>query len=132
MGLIIDKFGPEKFYDGIAFDADIMRDIMQRPRFSQLFKQGDVFVLDRGFIGIKAELKAKGFTVCIPLFLREKQKQLDDLQANEAHKCTSVRYTVKNRNRDIKFNPYLARTVPTKSVPHLVEDTRFAAANINR
>lgn len=53
-------------------------------------------------------------------------------QANTQRECTAVRWIVEVTNRSLKCNKYLARTLCVQSVPHLLQDTRIAAAIHNR
>ena len=61
-GYIVDVFGP---YAATDNDATILRDIMEKEKrpaignFDELFLEGDLFLLDRGFRDIAFELKHK-------------------------------------------------------------------------
>ena len=129
-GYIIDVFG---LYEGKSSDADIMKQIMTDPKtqpwFQAAFKPGDIFVLDRGFKTCEETLKAAGFVVQMPRFL--KGKQFTDEEANATRLCTMIRWVVEARNHSLKSNKYLSNVVDNKNLPHLLDDVRIAAALIN-
>lgn len=129
---IVDIFGPDNLWRANISDGDILKQIMQSPQFESLFQPGDVFVLDRGFKSARQELESKGFVVKIPPHLAPRQKQLTWEQANQQRMCTAVRWIVEVTNRSLKCNKYLARTLSIQAVPHLLQDTKIAAAIHNR
>ena len=60
-----------------------------------LLKNGDVFVLDRGFRDVKNELESDGYKVLMPAF-KGKQKQLSTEQSNESRLVTKIRWPVES------------------------------------
>jgi len=63
------------------------------PQFSTIFKQGDVFILDRGFRDVVPELRRRGYSAFTPA-LTAQQGQLTWQQANQTRKVTKVRWVV--------------------------------------
>ena len=131
-GMIVDVFGPDSLWRASMSDGDILKEIMKLDDFKERFKRGDVFVIDRGFRSAKEPLLSKQYIVKIPPHLTKGQKQLSIEQANAQRECTAVRWIVEVINRQLKCNRYLSRTLGVSSVPHLLEDTRIAAAIHNR
>lgn len=82
-GKIVDIFGPERLWAGSTSDADILDYILKLPFFDNLFKQNDIFLLDRGFERVKPTLEEKGYQVSIPC-LRKDNNQLTTLEANRS------------------------------------------------
>lgn len=90
-GFIVDTCGP---YVGTLNDAEIMKIILNdKNGLKSLLKEGDVFILDRGFRDVKAYLESKGFTVLMPA-LKGKRKQLSTAEANESRFVTKLRWVV--------------------------------------
>lgn len=131
-GLILDVFGPNTLWKASMSDGDILSRIMDLPDFRERFKRGDVFVVDRGFRSVKQKLEDAGYVVKIPPHLEGRRTQLTAVQANQQRNCTAVRWIVEAINRQLKCNRYLARTNCVQAVPHLLDDTRIAAAIHNK
>ncbi|KMQ87194.1 protein disulfide-isomerase a6-like protein [Lasius niger] len=90
-GFIIDVAGP--FYAN-QNDATILKIVMsQEDGLSSLMKEGDIFVLDRGFRDIKNELENRRYRVLIPAF-KGKRKQLTTKESNDSRFVTKVRWPV--------------------------------------
>lgn len=126
-GLILQVAGPFPAKDN---DAAILRKIMVTPWFSSMFKSGDVFVLDRGFRDVKPELEAKGFRVAMPGLLNGRS-QLPWNEANISSAVTKVRCVVEVRNRSLKRYQIFSDVVDNKNLPHLMDDLRITAAQVN-
>ena len=127
-GKILDIFGPENLWQASLSDADILKELMKLEEFKTSFKPGDIFVIDRGFRDVKEQLENQGYIVKIPPHRAPRQKQLTTVQANEQRDCTAVRWIIEVINRRLKCNRYLSRNLGIRAVPHLLEDTRIAAA----
>lgn len=73
-----------------------MKDLINDPNgVCKLTQPGDIFILDRGFREVVADLEAKGFKVLMPA-LKGKQKQLTAKQANESRFVPKVRWVVES------------------------------------
>jgi len=72
-------------------DADILKIIMEDPNdLTKFLKEGDTFVLDRGFQDIKSDLEEKKFKVLMPA-LKGKRKQLTTEESNQSRFVTKIR-----------------------------------------
>lgn len=90
-GFVIDTYGP---YVGTMNDAEIMKVVLSDPHGLRiLLKEGDVFIVDRGFRDIKQYLESEGFIVLMPA-LKGKRKQLTTAEANESRFVTKLRWVV--------------------------------------
>ena len=79
-GYIVEMLGP---YLANQNDADILKSVFEDPNGLRTFlKEGDIFVLDRGFRDIKEKLEEENFKVLMPA-LKEKRKQLSTKESNE-------------------------------------------------
>ena len=58
-----------------------------------ILKEGDVFILDRGFRDVKSYLESEGFVVLMPS-LKGKRKQLPTTEANGNRFVTKLRWVV--------------------------------------
>lgn len=109
-------------------DGDIWLDIMRSDWFKELFIQGDVFVVDRGFERARAALETAGFVVKQPRFLERGASQLSTSAANESRECTVLRWVVEKTNGQFKRAKYFRQTLPIQSNPTLWEDLQIWAA----
>jgi hypothetical protein len=130
-GWILDAFGPDKFWNGSVSDSAIMLEMMDQEWFQLVFRRGDVFVVDRGFLrqGVPEKLESKGYIVKAPS--NRQNNKLSAKEANKSSECTSVRWVVEVTNQDIKQNKMLSEQIDIKRVPTIVQDTRIAAAMHN-
>lgn len=130
-GHIIDVVGP---FAATQTDADIMTDLFQAEEdpYRQLFRQNDVFILDRGFRDAIPLLERSGFQIKKPESLDPGQTQLTTLQANNSRKVTLCRWVVEVINGRFKrdFKLFRQRFFNIASA-HLMEDFKIAAALIN-
>jgi hypothetical protein len=132
-GKILDLFGPnsDEFFKGEEFDGTMMLKIMEEQWFKDLFRPGDVFVLDRGFKNAVPELKKRLFEVYIPCDI-PKGQQLTWKQANANRFCTSVRWIVEAVNMILKRFKFFQHRIDIHQYPHLKEDARNIAAIHNK
>lgn len=92
-GYIIDLAGP---FDANLNDAEIMKCIMKDPHgLRSILKEGDVFILDRGFRDVKEDLENEGFKVLMPA-LKGQRNQLTTKESNESRFVTKVRWVVES------------------------------------
>ena len=90
-GYVVNTFGP---YLANLNDAEIMRIIInEEDGLSSLLKEGDVFILDRGFRDVKSYLESKGYIVLMPA-LKGKRNQITTTEANESRLVTKLRWVV--------------------------------------
>ncbi|KAJ8670934.1 hypothetical protein QAD02_002193 [Eretmocerus hayati] len=98
-GRIIKVFGPYSAQDS---DATILEAIMESEFFLELFKEGDVFIVDRGFERVLAKLAARRFKTMMPCFIDKDKKQLTTEQANQSRVTTKLRYVIECVNGVLK------------------------------
>ena len=67
----------EKPMEATKNDASILTTLLSRRKFRNFFKEGDVFVLDRGFRNVLGELHKYDFRTEMPHFIEKGIKQLD-------------------------------------------------------
>lgn len=90
-GYIVDVFGP---FNANQNDAAILQKLLNETHgLSSILKEGDIFILDRGFRDIKEALENKGFKVLMPA-LRGKRAQLTTEESNESRLVTKIRWVV--------------------------------------
>lgn len=90
-GYVVDMLGP---FLANKNDADILRTIMTGSNDMQnLMKQGDIFIVDRGFRDVKAYLEEDGYNVLMPA-LKGKRSQLSTEESNESRFVTKLRWVV--------------------------------------
>ncbi|KAH9635150.1 hypothetical protein HF086_009490 [Spodoptera exigua] len=129
-GYIIEAMGP---YPATKNDASIMNDIMSEGgAFTHLFREDDVFILDRGFRDCADNMTDKGFFIHMPETISTGERQLSTLQANISRCVTMNRWVVEAVNgrfsRDFKI---FREVYLNKRCPHIMEDFRIAAAFLN-
>ncbi|RVE47928.1 hypothetical protein evm_007442 [Chilo suppressalis] len=131
-GYIIDVLGP---YAATKSDADILKDEFRDPLqpLRQYFKEGDIFILDRGFRDSISLLQNLNYSVHYPLSLEPGEHQMSTQNANESRKVTLCRWVVEVVNgrfkRDFKL---LRQEYFNKASKHLMADFKVAASLINR
>ncbi|XP_075981959.1 uncharacterized protein LOC142980452 isoform X2 [Anticarsia gemmatalis] len=123
-GHIIDVLGP---YPATTSDADIMKKEFSSERpLREYFRQGDAFILDRGFRDSLPLLHEYGYRTYVPASLEEGETQLFTSEANKSRAVTICRWVVEVVNgrfkRDFKLYYYY------KS---FVKDFEVAAALLN-
>jgi hypothetical protein len=124
-GYIIDVFGP---YPGTVNDAAIMK---KHSEFIwAALEEGDVVLVDRGFIDVADHLAALGLDVQMPDLKSGNQLTTD--QANRTRLVTKCRFIVEARNGHLKlcFRDF-DRVWPNQSIPHMMKDFRIACAILN-
>ncbi|KAH9635190.1 hypothetical protein HF086_009530 [Spodoptera exigua] len=120
-------------YPATKNDASIMNDIMSEGgAFTHLFREDDVFILDRGFRDCADNMTDKGFFIHMPETISTGERQLSTLQANISRCVTMNRWVVEAVNgrfsRDFKI---FREVYLNKRCPHIMEDFRIAAAFLN-
>lgn len=90
-GYIIDVPGP---FLATKNDAQILDYLLSVENgLSTILKEGDIFILDRGFRDIVSTLKEKGFVVLMPA-LKGKRNQLTAKESNESRLVTKLRWVI--------------------------------------
>lgn len=82
--------------------ASIMRIMLESFQCEGVFREGHVFILDRGFRDIFGVLQSKGFRVFIPS-LSNGREQLAWQEANETRKVTINRWVVEAVIKRVKM-----------------------------
>ncbi|XP_058799092.1 uncharacterized protein LOC131668719 [Phymastichus coffea] len=93
-GFIVDVLGP--FY-AKENDSMILEKILKahdNNLKNLMCKEGDVFILDRGFRDIKSKLENDGYRVLMPALKDKNQKQLSAEDANKSRLVTILRWVV--------------------------------------
>ena len=134
-GYIVDVFGP---YAATDNDATILRDIMEKEKrpaignFDEIFLEGDLFLLDRGFRDIALELKNKyKLLPKLPTCVSPEQKFLTTKEANESRFVTKCRWVIEAINGIFEQSFRSLKDVSNKILPHIIDDFRIAAALVN-
>ena len=79
------------FFEGSKNDANILKDILDNNTdFNNLLREGDVFIMDRGFRDVVDNVKERGYKYLMPA-LKGKRKQLPTIEANGSRFVTKVR-----------------------------------------
>ncbi|KMQ84444.1 hypothetical protein RF55_17732, partial [Lasius niger] len=101
-------------------DADILKIIMEDPNgLSKFLKEGDTFVLDRGFRDIKSDLEEKKFKVLMPA-LKGKRKQLTTEESNQSRFVTKIRWAVESVHGVLKQKYHLLdHKIDNKLLPNI-------------
>lgn len=131
-GKIIECFGPY-LTDGNNNDAKIVKHlfITDKEKFSQFFKTGDIFVVDRGFRDCVEFLEALGIDVFMPNFLYI-GKQHTTQEANNSRIVTKNRWVIEAVNGLIKKWLFFNNVVPNNNLPFIATDFRILCAIINK
>lgn len=99
----------------------------------QYFRDGDVFILDRGFRDSISLLESLNYSVHYPLSVQQGEYQLSTENANESRKVTLCRWVEEVVNgrfkRDFKL---LRQEYFNRASKHLIIDFKVAAALLNR
>lgn len=129
-GFICASYGP---YEAGKNDATILAEILNQPNnILEIFRPGDVMVVDRGFRDCVQELRNLNFDVKIPACVPANQKQLTLNQANSSRKVTKTRFVIEVRNGHIKNRwKYLKGVGVYQSIKYLQKDFQLGAALIN-
>ncbi|CAH2103328.1 unnamed protein product [Euphydryas editha] len=128
-GYILDVFGP---FPANKSDANIMLELFaNKSGLRSFFLKDDVFLVDRGFRDCVATLIKYGYDVRMP-FLAKGNLSLSDFEANLSRLVTKCRFVVEAVNGRFKqcFR-YFDKVWQNKSLPHLMDDYRIAAAILN-
>lgn len=131
-GHILDVLGP---YPATKSDADIIKHEFSNESFPlrEYFREGDIFLLDRGFRDSIPLLQNLNYSVHYPLSVEQGETQMSTINANESRKVTLCRWVVEVVNgrfkRDFKL---LRQEYCNKYSKNLMHDFEVAAALINR
>lgn len=134
-GYIVDVFGPYPAKDN---DATILRDIMKTEKdldgryFRDVFHEGDLVLLDRGFRDVAVELRTQYKLVPkLPTCCPPTQKFLTTKEANESRFVTKCRWPIEADNGIYSQSFKAVKDISNKSLPHIMTDFRIASALIN-
>lgn len=130
-GTIFAALGPFAANDN---DAKILKSICENSNVFETLKEGDVFILDRGFRDCVNYLKEKHFQVKMPALLQKSKKknQLSTIEANKSRLVTATRYVIETRNGHLKtiFKMFNKNWNPLH-LKHLMDDVLICSAIIN-
>lgn len=129
-GYILDVLGP---YSAKKSDAKIMTRLLSpNSAFPWFFKQGDVFILDRGFRDSLRRIEQWGYEPYMPLTKAANETQLSTTQANKSRLVTICRWVIEAINGRFKRDFKLFRqTYFNRALPHMFQYFRIAAALLN-
>ncbi|CAH0717099.1 unnamed protein product, partial [Brenthis ino] len=131
-GHILDYLGP---YKATVNDATIMSNEFRNSNgeMRRCFREGDVFILDRGFRDVIPELIEYGYHAHMPESLSEGEHQLATQQAKKLRCVTMCRWVVEVVNgrhkRDFKL---FRQEFFNKAAKHLMIDFRNGCALTNK
>ncbi|XP_074604085.1 uncharacterized protein LOC141857488 [Brevipalpus obovatus] len=120
------------YHGGSVNDATIMRGVMnQNPSFNQVFKPGDMFIFDRGFRDVVAEMQRKGFHVHTPASSVAGEKPSWE-KANRTRLVTKVRCVIEAINERIKNWKLLHHVLQNTVIGSKNQDLKIICALINK
>ncbi|XP_063373452.1 uncharacterized protein LOC134661345 [Cydia amplana] len=100
---------------------------------SQWFRDGDVFLMDRGYRDVVPYLQNKGMHCKMPEVLARGQQQLSTEAANKSRIITKTRWIVEARNGHLKsIFKFFDGLIPMAQLNHLNDFLKIAGAIINR
>jgi hypothetical protein len=118
----------ENAYGANKSDANIMRHIMKGQWFKGLFRKEDIFVLDRGFQGVREFLVQQGYHVIMPSIVHHEQQQFTFEEANDSRIASMIRWIVEAAIGALKRYKFFHQTICNMNTIHMIEDLRFIAA----
>ena len=109
-------------------DAQILKNVLEDPEGLRKFlKEGDIFILDRGFRDIKDELEQNNFRVLMPA-LKGKRKQLITEESNNSRFVTKLRWAVESVHGVLKQKYHLLdQKIDNKLIPKIGSYSRIAS-----
>lgn len=124
-GYVVEMLGP---YLANQNDAEILKSVIEDPNGLRKFlKEGDIFVLDRGFRDIKEKLEQENFNVLMPA-LKGKRKQLSTEESNESRFVTKIRWAVESVHGVLKQKyRLLDHKIDNKLIPKIGSYFRIAS-----
>ncbi|XP_047025748.1 uncharacterized protein LOC124634289 [Helicoverpa zea] len=131
-GYILECIGP---YEATKNDSTIMSDLFRNESgpMRSFFRQGDVFILDRGFRDVIPELQSYNYKTYMPESLLEGEFQLTTDQANKSRCVTMCRWVVEIVNGRIKRDYKLFRQEYfNRASTHLMDDFKIVCALLNK
>lgn len=129
-GSILDVFGP---FEATKNDAEILKIVFEKTSVENIFRPGDIFLVDRGFRDAVKFLEKKKFNVKIPQFIEKgNNAQLTTKQDNTSRLVTKMRYAIEVANGRMKSKWNLfGKTVPSILTKYLMSDYKIGAAMLN-
>lgn len=129
-GSIIDVFGP---FPATLNDAEILKKIFTKTTIQNIFRPGDVVLVDRGFRDCVKFLQQRNFDVRIPEFLQKGSSgQLTSTKANKSRLITKLRYVIEVANGHVKNKWHLfGKLIPSVLSKDLTSDYKIGSALLN-
>jgi hypothetical protein len=102
-------------------DAHILKHIFatDTEEIKKWTREGDVFVVDRGFKDSVDFLNELGITTEMPAFLDKGQKQLTTEQSNTSRLVTKIRWVVESANGRLISWKYFDKVLPNSQIPFI-------------
>lgn len=133
-GYILDVHGPY-FSDSRNNDASILRNDMNQDRANlrHWVREGDIFVVDRGYRDALEFLHGLELDSQMPALLRPGQRQFTTAEANQNRLITKTRWIVEARNGHLKsIFKFFRDMIPLDHCQNLGDFARIGCAIINR
>ncbi|XP_052247599.1 uncharacterized protein LOC127855818 isoform X1 [Dreissena polymorpha] len=120
--------------DGKNNDAAILNHMLKTniDDIRGLLREGDVFVVDRGFRDALPLLKDLGINAEMPAIMQKGEKQLTTGEANASRLVTKIRWVVESANARIKRFKYLDHVMPNSQLPFIGDFVRIVCAISNK
>src|SRR5277367_3696956 len=94
-------------------------------------KEGDLFVVDRGFRDCLDLLHRLGFEPEMPHFLEKGKSQHTTLEANKSRLVTKIRWVIESANGRVKKWKALDHVMPNSQIPYIGDYVRIVCALCN-
>ena len=133
-GYILDVHGPY-FSDNRNNDAAMLNNELQDDGkgYTDWFKNGDIFILDRGYRDSGPILEQLGILMKMPPFLEKNRKQFSTEEANDSRLITKSRWIVESRNGHLKsIFKFFAGAISVVHGVHIKDFLFIAAVIINK
>lgn len=129
-GTIIDVFGP---FPANQNDAEILKIILERSSFKNIFNPLDVLLVDRGFRDALKMCKKMQIDVRMPDFIKKGEDgQLTTSQCNKSRLVTKMRFCIEAANGRMKMKWHLFnKIIPSILTTNLMPDYKVGSAILN-
>lgn len=133
-GFILDIHGPY-FADSRNNDAAMLQNEFDRDanELGEWFREGDIFIIDRGYADAIPLLDRLGINHRMPHFLQHGQKQFTTEEANDCRLITKTRWIVEARNGHIKsIFKFFEGIIGFDHAVNILDFYRIAGAILNK
>jgi len=132
-GYIVSVLGPY-LSDGKNNDASILNHVVKNniEEIKTWVRDGDVFVVDRGFRDSEKVLDDLGVCTEMPKFLPKGKKQFETEDANKTRFVTKIRWVVESANSRLKQWKFFDKTITNTHLPQLPSYLRIMCSIFNK